>query len=168
MSSNIHNADSSCPDEDLVAYLDGELDEASGRRIEKLLAEDPEVRGRLQQLERTWSMLDRLTPVVVEEDFAHTTLEMVTVAAGADLDQKRRDGPGGRYRRWLTSAATLVVAGVTGFLIVALAWPDPNRALLDDLPVLENLDQYEQARDLEFLRMLHQEGLFAEEHADDS
>ena len=52
----------------------------------------------------------------------------------------------------------LLTAVVVGFLAVALLWPDPNRPLLEDLAVLENLDSYRQVDEIEYLRML--EGLF--------
>ena len=77
---------------ELVAYLDGELDAESGRRIEALLASDPEVRRRLQSLERTWDLLDELDAAPVGEPFTQTTLEMVAIAARAG----RRTRPGRR------------------------------------------------------------------------
>ncbi len=49
-----------------------------------------------------------------------------------------------------------------GFFAVVLLMPDPNRQLLEDLPVLENLDEYRQIDDIEFLRMLRDAGLFRE------
>ena len=47
-------------DEQLVAYLDGELDAESSRRMDELLATDADVRRRLQEMERTWDLLDDL------------------------------------------------------------------------------------------------------------
>ena len=35
--------------------------------------------------------------------------------------------------------------------------------MLRDLPVLENYDEYRQVGDIEFLRLLRDEGLFAED-----
>ena len=56
-----------------------------------------------------------------------------------------------------------IAAAAAGFLTVAGLRGDPNRQLLSDLPVLQRLDEYRQIDDLEFLRMLHREGLFGEE-----
>ena len=47
-------------DELLVAYLDGELDEAARVNVEKRLAEEPDLRSRLTLLERAWDLLDEL------------------------------------------------------------------------------------------------------------
>ena len=47
-----------------------------------------------------------------------------------------------------------------GFFAVVRLVPDPNRQLLEDLPVLENLDEYRQVDDIEFLRLLRAARLF--------
>jgi len=54
-------------EEQLVAYLDGELDDADARRIEELLASDAEVRQTLEKLEATWGLLDHLDQAHVDE-----------------------------------------------------------------------------------------------------
>ena len=86
-------------EEQLVAYLDGELDTESCRRIEELLAVDPEVRRRLHWLEQTWEMLDELEATPVGEDFTRTTLEMIAVAAEEDVRKNLEEAPR-RRRRW--------------------------------------------------------------------
>ncbi|MEN6450192.1 MAG: hypothetical protein ABFC96_06860 [Thermoguttaceae bacterium] len=152
--------DATLLDEQLVAYLDGELDAESGRRIEALLASDPEVRGRLQSLERTWDLLDELDAAPVGEPFTHTTLEMVAVAAREEVEQERAVAPRRRRRRRLAILGAILAAAVLGFLSIALLTPDPNRQLLVDLPVLVNLDEYRQVASVEFLRLLRKEKLF--------
>lgn len=148
------------PDEELVAYLDGELDADAVRRIEALLASDAEVRRRLQSLERTWDLLDELDQSPAGEPFTRSTLEMVAVAARDDLERSRTDAPRGRWRRRFLFGVVLAAAAAAGFFAVVALAPDPNRELLDDLPVLENLDEYRQAQSIEFLRKLRQSGLF--------
>lgn len=158
------DADQASPgEEDLVAYLDGELDDPSSRRIEQLLATDPKVRGDLQRLERTWHLLDQLDRVTPDEEFTRTTLEMVAVAAEEDLQEQQVQVPRRRRRRWLIGGVALLAAAAAGFLTVTLARPSPNQRLLEDLPVLENLDPYRQVDSLEFLRLLDREGLFSKE-----
>ncbi len=148
-------------DEQLVAYLDGELDAESSRRIEALLASDAEVRRRLQSLERTWDLLDELDAAPVGEPFTQTTLEMVAVAAHEDVERDRAEAPRRRRRRLLTAGGGLLAAAAAGFLAVVLSAPDPNRQLLEDLPVLENFDEYRQVESIEFLRELRDKGLFS-------
>ena len=115
-------------DEELVAYLDGELDAENGRRIEALLASDPEVRRRLQSLERTWDLLDELDAAPAGEPFTQTTLEMVAIAARQEAEQDKADAPR-RRRQWLlVRGASFLAAAAAGFLAVALY--DPDRQLL--------------------------------------
>jgi len=162
MSHETDNPDTSL-EEQLVAYLDGELDTESNRRIEELLAADPRVRATLQGLDRTWELLDELDTTPAAEGLAQTTLEMVAVAAADEVEQVRCEAPRRRRRRLAVAGSGLLAASLAGFLAAALLRPDPNRQLLEDLPVLMNLDEYRQIDDLQFLRALHDERLFSEE-----
>lgn len=152
-------------EEQLVAYLDGELDAEASRRVEELLATDPRVRQTLQQLDRTWELLDELDKPQVAESFAQTTLEMVTVAAGEDVRTGLAETRRRRRRRWAIAGGSLLAAGLAGFLAVAL-FTDRNEELIQDLPVLQNLDEYCQIDSIEFLQMLNQQGLFTEENGE--
>jgi hypothetical protein len=150
------------PEDELSAYLDGELDGEAVRRVEERLARDPVCRAELQKLERAWNLLDRLPRAAVGESFTKSTIEMVATSASQEAEALVRELPRRQRRRRL--AATLGMAGAlaAGFVIGMQIWPDPNENLLEDLPVLENLDLYYQADDIEFLRLLDKEGLFAE------
>jgi anti-sigma factor RsiW len=153
-------------EEQLVAYLDGELDAEVARRIEERLATEPEVREALNRLERTWDMLDELGSTPVGEGFTRTTLEMVTVAAAEDVKQELAQVPRRRRRLFWLTGTGILVASAAGFLAVYLCLPNPNRELLQDLPVLENLDEYRQIDDIEFLRMMKEAKLFEKEESD--
>ncbi len=143
-------------DEQLVAYLDGELDPEGRRHIESLLASDPKVRRRLQSLEQTWDLLDELEAAPASEPLTRTTLEMVALAASNDAQQavQRR-----RSRRWQILAA-LIAAAAIGYCGVAWLTPDPNYQLVRDLPILQRLDEYRQVENIDFLRQLRDQGLF--------
>jgi anti-sigma factor RsiW len=154
-------------DEQLVAYLDGELDEETGRRIETLAASDSQVRERLERLGRTWDLLGELSGAEVSGQFTETTLEMVAVAAEDEVRARREALPRLRRRRWALAGGSLLAAGAIGFFGVALLRPDPNRQLLRDLPVLENLDEYRQVDSIEFLRALREANLFPEDPPDE-
>ena len=149
-------------DEQLVAYLDGELDDESSRRVEALLVSDAKLRRQLGEMERTWDALDQLGRFEVDERFTQTTLEMVALAAEEEVQQQKEEAPRQSRRRWILGAAGLATAGVAGFLAVAIFWPDPNRRLLEEKPVLEHLEQYRQIDDIDFLRRLYRENLFGE------
>ena len=151
--------------DELTAYLDGELDPESVRRVEDRLARDAEYRDELHRLERTWNLLDRLPRATVSDEFTKTTIEMVAVAAGEDAEAVQHVVPR-RGRGRLYSALAALAAGVAGFFIGHSLWPDPNRQLLEDLNVIQNFDQYYQADNIEFLRLLDSQGLFADPEGD--
>ena len=66
---------------------------------------------------------------------------------------------------WLRGlvALSLMLAGFFGVMLADMIWPSSNDALLRDLPVVRNLDQYEQVEDFQFLRQLQDNGLFKED-----
>lgn len=148
-------------EEQLVAYLDGELDEPEARRVEELLATDPEARQTLRQLERAWQLLDELQGAAPSPQFTQSTLEMVTLEAARQFQLSRAQRWWRTLRRGLLFGAVLLVAGLAGFLAVALVGGRADRRLLEDLPLLENLPDYRQIDSLDLLRSLHREGLFA-------
>ncbi|MBN2474501.1 MAG: hypothetical protein JXB62_07825 [Pirellulales bacterium] len=167
MSQTPDNADLSM-EEQLVAYLDGELEAEEARRIEELLSNNPQLRQTLQQLDHTWELLDELDTQEVAENFTQTTLEMVAVAAADDVRQSLAEAPRRRRRRWALVGGSLLAAGLVGFLAVIFLLPNrnPNRQLVEDLPLLLEVEQYRQIDDFHLLQMLREEGLFVEEDVD--
>ncbi|MEI8376530.1 MAG: hypothetical protein WCJ35_27245 [Planctomycetota bacterium] len=149
--------------EELVAYLDGELDGEQSRRVEQRAAVEPDARRMLEELDRTWQMLDELDALPTGEDFTCTTLEMVALAAADDAQKAKAALP--RRRLWarLWAAGGLVGAAATGFLIVTSLISDPNAQLLQDLPILESFDPYREIEGIDFLRALNAEKLFPED-----
>jgi anti-sigma factor RsiW len=148
---------------ELVAYLDGELEPAAAEAVEKRLASDPAYRQRLHDLQRAWDLLDALPRTEASAAFTSSTLEMVAVQAESAvvLAERRR-----RRLRWLLGAAVsggMIASSLLGWTLGHRLWPSPDEPLLRDLPVVERLDEYLLAEDIEFLRLLDQEGLFREE-----
>ena len=156
-------SDTNTADELLVAYLDGELAADEQVRVERRLADDPEFRARLAQLQRAWDLLDSLERTEADEDFARSTVEMVAEKAADDVQAERNKS---RLRQaWLyaVGGTAMAMSLIAGYLLVA-RWADrPNREIVRDLPVIERVDEYRNAESVEFLRELHQEGLFAQE-----
>jgi anti-sigma factor RsiW len=60
--------------EELVAYLDGELDAAARQSVEERLARDAEYRSHLQSLQQAWDLLDELPRSSASESFTRTTV----------------------------------------------------------------------------------------------
>src|SRR5436190_13553747 len=89
-------------DEELVAYLDGEIDATGRLRVERRLAEDAAFRERLRRMQQTWEALDLLPRSSVGEEFTSSTMTLVVaeqeVAATQAVQQlKFRQG---RHWRW--------------------------------------------------------------------
>ncbi|HEX4144883.1 MAG TPA: hypothetical protein VHY91_15370 [Pirellulales bacterium] len=148
--------------DELIAYLDGELDPPTSQRVEERLKHDPAYRQALAQYERSWDMLDRLQRSTVGESFTRSTLEMVSLAAA---EEEHEQPAAGRFdwRRLGMMGLVAVAALLLGYGGGRAIWPDPNRELLQDLPVLEDLDLYEQAGSIDFLHKLADAGQFGDE-----
>lgn len=147
----------------LSAYLDGELDDTARERVEQLLARDAAARDELARLRQAWELLDRLPRSQVNPSFTQSTVEMVAVAA-AGL-QAPPQSPKRRVLWPILLAAGLAVAAAVGFGLGRIAWPDPNQQLLEDLPLVEHLDAYQQAGSIEFLRKLDSSHVFSDSEA---
>lgn len=152
--------------EELVAYLDGELDAEGVRRVEERLAGDAAYRREMQRLEQAWELLDRLPPTEANASFTQTTIEMVAVAAEAEATSAMKAVRRRRAVNWLAGLATVLLFGVCGYWLVERAVSRKNEALARDLPVIENLDYYLHVDSVEFLRKLDKEGMFGEEVSD--
>jgi anti-sigma factor RsiW len=150
-------------DQEIVAYLDGELDPAAAARVERRMAEDPRYNARLNQLEKTWDLLDSLGPAEADDNFTHSTVAMVALKAQEDVQSQGQSAQRKRRLTWLGLAAVALAAGVGAYLLVDHRLNADNRALVRDLPVIERVDEYHNIEDIEFLRKLHAEGLFAAE-----
>ncbi len=149
--------------EELTAYLDGELDVEASQQVEQRLADDVEYRQRLQQLQRAWDLLDQLPRAHASESFTHTTVEMIALAAEDDVEQSGSRTNGRRRMVWLITAAASVICAVGAYIVTTYLADADNRRLVRDLPVIENLDLYSQVDSIEFLKLLDREGLFPED-----
>lgn len=147
-------------DERLVAYLDNELSDDERRSVDEFLASNDAARDRLRTLMRTWEMLGDLNRQPVDDSFLRSTLEMVVVEARDEAEKTQAAAVVRRRRRWALGTFALAAVAAAGYWATVVFWPDPNRQLLEDLPVLESLDEYRNAGDIEFLRLLEKEGLF--------
>ncbi len=152
--------------EELVAYLDGELDAEAGDRVERRLANDPAYRQKLRELQSAWDFLDELPRAHVTDTFTQSTVEMVALSAQAEIVQAKTI----QQRQKLISrgalAAGVLIAALAGYGLIAGRMDRPNQRLVRDLPVIENVDLYRVADNVEFLRELDREGLFDEEPDD--
>lgn len=143
--------------ERIVAYLDGELPPEESAQVEQQLAADEQFRQQLQGAERAWAALDELPMATVGDDFSRTTMEMVVDAARKDVEARTIALPVQRRQRRWKSAVLATLAVLFGALVVRVILQNPNRRLVADLPVIQNIDIYSQFRSVEFLQELNRQ-----------
>ena len=161
--------------ENLVAYLDGELDAKAARALEVKLNLDAEARAEADALRRTWEMLDHLPRPEPTATFSSRTLERVSSS-----QVKLVSAHTGSYRwpAWALGAgwaAALLLAGALGFVgvrwlseskpssVPATRRIDEDQLLVRDLRLIENKRLYELADDINFLRELDDPDLFGDD-----
>jgi hypothetical protein len=137
----------------LVAYLDGELNDAESRRIATKLTQSLTARREVEALQKTWELLDLLPRPKVSEDFTARTLTVATqqpegLVGSVASDLVRRVGTA------LTCAAISAICFVVGYFLILRLWPNPTARLARDLPIAESLDEYRDVGSFPFLEML--------------
>ena len=137
----------------LVAYLDGELNDAQARTIATKLTQSLTARREVDALQKTWEMLDLLPRPKASEDFTARTLSVATQQgdgriASAAGDLARRVGLG---LAWVAASALLFVLG---YFLTSRVWPNPTARLARDLSIAESLDEYRDVGSFEFLKQL--------------
>jgi len=163
MNEDISHSESDTVEQALVAYLDGELDDASSNEIERRLSRDPKFRDSLRRLQAAWDMLDLLPRADAGDEFTKSTVELVAVKATNDARKKSDSWTTTNRLNWIVGIAGAVVALFVGYGTSRYMLSAPNRQLVSDLPVIENVDLYHNIDSIEFLQQLDAEGLFAEE-----
>jgi hypothetical protein len=154
--------------DNLTAYLDGELEEQVAAVIEQKLTRSEVARREVDILSRTWDMLNLLPRPSVSEEFSRKTMSM------ARLENQPTSWD------WYTSSilwsgriAILVGWGLAIGLVAYVGYsltnrwiPDPSRQLVEELPLIKNLDNYKEIGDIEFLRQLAKRDPFLDKDAD--
>jgi len=141
---------------DLVAYLDGELDETAAQEIEQMLSKSDVARHEVDGLARTYDLLDTLPKATASEAFTRNTL--------SKLQAVNQSQPLLRDRAWFRPArrgviAVLWLAGLAlgayfGYAATHRWVPNDSDQLLRELPLLEKYDQYTDVGEVEFLIQL--------------
>jgi len=101
-------------EEEMVAYLDGELNAAQMQHVEDRLARDPAYRRQLQRLQRAWECLDQLPRSHVEEQFARSTVELVAVQAERETASQPAAAAQPRRHSTLLIIAVAAAAALVG------------------------------------------------------
>lgn len=155
--------------EDLVAYLDGELEGDQTRAIDQALVNSPVARHEVEMLTRTWEMLDLLPQEKAPDTFTQTTMQTIRLE---DSTEPKVDLNRFLPQVRLVAMAFVWLLGVSisswlGFTI-ANQWVDnPTDRLVEDLPVIQNMELYqsldiEDGDGIDFLKELERTGALNE------
>ena len=146
--------------EQLVVYLDGEMDSPEVSRMEDRLSVEPDLREKMASLEQTWNMLGELETVPVDKELVRSTMEVVTLTIEKELNvDEKKIG----QQKWLDRAirATIVVMfGVVGYQLAALSGVLAKNQLLDDVPIIRQISVYKEIGSFDFLKTLSEKGVF--------
>ena len=147
-------------EEELVAYLDEELEPEHRAQVEHRLAEDARYRDKLRHMQKSWDMLDLLARSEPDEGFTRTTVAMVALKAKEATDVQKET-----TQRFSLLFKLGVAIGTLACLLIAYSvgswlFSASDRQLVQDLPVIEHLDEYTHAVSVDFLRSLAKHGLF--------
>ncbi len=141
--------------DNFVAYLDGELPPEDAKKLEGVLADSPVARKDVEMLVRTYDMLDLLPRPQATVEFTQRTMATVKLTdVKPDLTQSWW------YKRAhlavvaAAGAGLLVVSGLLGYASANRWAPSNEDLLLRDLPVIQNIDEYRQVGQHEFLERL--------------
>jgi anti-sigma factor RsiW len=165
----------SAPTEELVAYLDGELDAKASEAFATRMSLDPKLRAEADALQRAWDILDVLPRPQPSSNFASRTLsQAIPIPApsgtqvvpypgqafpSASLPAQR---PGAGF--WLTSAVIIFAAAIGGYFGHRALAPKPSQdPPLEDVTLLKNLRLYRNVDDMDYLKKLDTPELFGDE-----
>jgi hypothetical protein len=148
----------------LVAYLDGELNEAEAGALETKLTQSVSARREVEALEQTWELLEHLPRPQAPPELVSRTLTQVSEfdSRGGRLASAAREGSRVAMRIvacLLVAAATLLMA----YVATRWLWPDPTARLAQNLPLVENLDEYKEVGSIELLKQLDESPEFNSE-----
>ncbi len=139
----------------LVAFLDGELNEGESRAISSKLRESPTARREADVLEKTWDLLEHLDRPKASTSLTERTMTEVKRLSdrGGELETafKHVGRKTIRASSWLL--VSLLAFGI-GYGVTLWVWPNPTARLARDLTLAEHLDEYRAVGSMDFLKEL--------------
>jgi|CXWL01.1.fsa_nt_gi anti-sigma factor RsiW len=150
--------------EELVAYLDGELDPSKLEEVESSLSANQVARHDLNQLSRCYDLLNYLPRVTPNPELTQKTLVGIQVRE-SQVWTAPQVSLGG-FRRYLIGGvwfAVLCGTALGAYHFSQSLFLNPVDLLLEDLPVIQNVDRYSEIDgEIEFLKKLQSEQIFDE------
>ncbi|MDR1491488.1 MAG: hypothetical protein LBT05_02010 [Planctomycetaceae bacterium] len=149
------------PDEELlIAYLDGELDSKNVRLTEDRLSQESELREKMTVLEQTWNLLDSLEIVPVDKTLVRSTLEVVALTIEKELHEGEKNFEQRKIPDFLITLAIVLLCGVIGYQIMSLYRLSVDRQILNDTPIIQQMNIYKEIGNFDFLKELAKERVF--------
>jgi hypothetical protein len=124
------------PEEELSAYLAGDLDEAEAAALEARLHTDEGLRARLEALHAALVALGGLDEVPVPEGFSQRLEGRIAAeSAAADLEaaRSRRAARRSRWTQTITAAAGVVVLSIAGLQVLSRDALEPGQDVAFDV-----------------------------------
>jgi anti-sigma factor RsiW len=165
--------------EELVAYLDGELDPKASEALATRLSLDPKLRAEADALQRAWEILDVLPRPLPSATFATRTLSQAIPVPVAPSGTQVVPFTGPAFPTaalpparpaagfWLASSALILAAAIAGYFghralapAAKAVSPDPP---LEDVTLMKNLRLYRNVDDMDYLKKLDSPELFGDE-----
>lgn len=143
----------------LTAYLDGELGDDDHHDVEQKLLSDPQYRKAMQDMQKTWDLLDHLPTSRVSNSFTQSTLELVISETEQELS-KRNFSPWTWPLRFGSLLAVTLLSLGASFGVTSWIKDRPNQSLRSNVHVIENLTHLEHADSIEFLELLAEKKFF--------
>ncbi len=149
--------------ENLIAYIDGELEQETMRDIEKTLADNPVATHEVDVLKKTWSMLDYLERPEASEKLIEQTLTSIQVYRTGEkfaLPAWWNQAKQGMIS--VTSVAGILLAAYLGYVASAELIPSPANEIAKDLQVIEKYDELQEIGSLAYLNLIKKNNLVDE------
>ena len=149
----------------LTAYLDGELGDEDHHDVEQKLLSDPQYRKAMQNMQKTWDLLDHLPSSRVNNSFTQSTMELVISETEKELNERAFSPWTWPLRFGSLLVVTLLSLGVS-FGVTRWIKDRPNQSLRANVHVIENLKHLEYGDSIEFLELLAKRDFFNDEVED--
>ena len=172
-------------DAELIAYLDGELDEHSAKEMERRLDQEPGLKAAAEGYKRTWELLDYLPQPDPSPTFTTRTVDKMAVlrptqapvsqtlnaVSAAPVQEAAESTKGKGAWRWIGVAAAAAVLFLLGYGISGVsnrkqAQPDDREVeeqMARDLRVLDHWNLYQYGDDLTFVETLARPEYFGDD-----
>ena len=144
-------------DEQLTAYLDGELSPVESAQLERSLVDDDKLRMRLAELRQAYDLLDEIPETPHNQRFTKSTLELVIKDLASPAINKSSDqiilsakasGKTSDWMKWSKSIALVVSLAAIGAVIALVATFVTARRELRDLGLIAAVRGLEDVNEL--------------------